>query len=229
MNEIPDGAGTECKLLDSALALFAEKGYKGTCIREIIERARVTRPVLYYYFKNKEDLFCRLVETSFAELDADLDRVIQTPGSCRYKLKSVMSTTFERAENSFDLVRLLLQAVFASPAEGLRLDMTKMVEGRLDRLAHIMQEGLDVGELAGGDALSLALVFASIMDMHIMAKMHRPESVLTPDLAHYLVDLFIQGAGNGATNKMQYAFRPAAGAHPYKDNPNAVLNRVAEK
>ena len=229
MNEIPDGAGTECKLLDSALALFAEKGYKGTCIREIIERAGVTRPVLYYYFKNKEDLFCRLVETSFAELDADLDRVIQAPGSCRSKLKSVMSTTFARAEESVGIVRLLLQAVFASPAEGLRLDMTKMVEGRLDRLARIMQEGLDAGELAGGDAQSLALVFVGIMDMHIMAKMHRPKAVLAPDLADYLVALFIQGAGGGVTNKMKRAFRPAAGARPYKNNPTAAQNRVAER
>ncbi|MCX5769714.1 MAG: TetR/AcrR family transcriptional regulator [Candidatus Hydrogenedentes bacterium] len=229
MEDSNNGASTECKLLESALALFSEKGYEGTSIREIIERAGVTRPVLYYYFKNKEDLFCRLVETSFAELGADLDRVIQAPGSCRSKLQSIMSATFERAENSFDVVRLLLQAVFASPAEGLRLDMTKLVEGRLDRLAAVVQEGLDAGELTGGDAQSLALVFAGIMDMHIMAKMHRPQAVLTPDLANYLVDLFIQGAGGGVTNKMQYAFRPAVGARPYKNNLDAKQNRVAEK
>ena len=229
MNEIPGGAGTECKLLDSALALFSEKGYKGTSIREIIERAGVTRPVLYYYFKNKEDLFCLIVETSYVELGADLDQIIQTPGTCHAKLTAVMSATFAGAEESVGIVRLLLQAVFASPAEGLRLDMTKMIEGRLDRLARIMQEGLDAGELDGGDAQSLALVFAGIMDMHIMAKMHRPQAVLTPDLANYLVDLFIQGAGGGVTNKMQYAFRPAAGARPYKNNLDAKQNRVAER
>ncbi|HUW62239.1 MAG TPA: TetR/AcrR family transcriptional regulator [Candidatus Bathyarchaeia archaeon] len=229
MNEIPGGTGTECKLLDSALALFSEKGYKGTTIREIIERAGVTRPVLYYYFKNKEDLFCRIVETSFAELGADLDQIIQTPGSCHAKLTAVMSATFAGAEESVGMVRLLLQAVFASPAEGLRLDMTKMVEGRLDRLARIMQEGLDAGELDGGDAQSLALVFAGIMDMHIMAKIYRPEAVLAPDLADYLVDLFVKGAGGGATNKMKTTFETAAGSRPYKNNPNAAQNRVAEK
>lgn len=229
MNEIPGGAGTECKLLDSALALFSEKGYKGTSIREIIERAGVTRPVLYYYFKNKEDLFCRIVETSFAELGADLDQIIQTPGTCRAKLTSVMSATFAGAEQSAGMVRLLLQAAFASPAEGLRLDMTKMIEGRLDRLAKIMQEGLDAGELDGGDAQSLALVFAGIMDMHIMAKMHRPEAVLALDLADYLVDLFIKGAGGGVTNKMKSAFRTAAGSRPYKSSRNVAKNRVAER
>lgn len=229
MEETTPCSATECKLLDSALALFSEKGYKGASIREIIEGAGVTRPVLYYYFKNKEDLFCRIVETSFAELGADLDRVIQTPGSCRSKLKSVMSTTFARAEESVGIVRLLLQAVFASPAEGLRLDMTKMVEERLGRLAKIMQEGLDAGELDGGDAESLALVFLGIMDMHIMAKMHRPKAVLAPDLADYLVDLFIKGAGGGVTSKLKSAFRPGAGSTPYKTSRNAAKNRVAER
>ena len=228
MDETLNGVGTECKLLDSALALFSEKGYKGTSIREIIERAGVTRPVLYYYFTNKEDLFCRIVETSFAELNADLDRVIQTPGTCRDKLVSVMSTTFARAEESLGIVRLLLQAVFSGPAEGLRLDITKMVEGRLDRLARIMQEGLDAGELDGGDAQSLAMVFLGVMDMHIMAKMHRPQAVLAPDLADYLVELFIKGAGGGVTIKLKSAFRPAA-AKPYKNRRDGAQNRVAER
>ncbi len=62
----------ETRLLESALTLFSDKGYEGTSIREIIEGAGVTRPVLYYYFENKEDLFRRLVETKFAELTRKL-------------------------------------------------------------------------------------------------------------------------------------------------------------
>lgn len=63
----------ETKLLRSALTLFSEKGYEGTSIREIIEGAGVTRPVLYYYFENKEDLFRRLFETTFSELIQRID------------------------------------------------------------------------------------------------------------------------------------------------------------
>jgi len=229
MDEIPNGVGSERKLLESALALFSEKGYEGTSIREIIERAGVTRPVLYYYFKNKEDLFCRLVETSFAELGADLDRIIQSAGTCSSKLKSVMNVTFARAENSLDLVRLLLQAVFSSPGNGLRLDTTKLAEERLARIADIMQEGLDAGELAGGDAETLALVFVGVMDMHIMAKVHRPEVVLAPEVADYLVDLFLRGAGGGVTNEMKCTFPLAARARAYQDKQGDANNRVAER
>ena len=49
-----DQNGVEARVLKSAIKLFSEKGYSATTIREIIAEAGVTRPVLYYYFKNKE-------------------------------------------------------------------------------------------------------------------------------------------------------------------------------
>ena len=52
MKTDPDSANeARTKLLESALTLFSQKGYEGTSIREIIQGAEVTRPVLYYYFR----------------------------------------------------------------------------------------------------------------------------------------------------------------------------------
>jgi AcrR family transcriptional regulator len=45
------------RLLETAIGMFAAKGYAGTSVREIVERAAVSKPVLYYYFKSKEGLF----------------------------------------------------------------------------------------------------------------------------------------------------------------------------
>ena len=43
--------------LSAARELFARKGYSGTSVREIVAAADVTKPVLYYYFRNKEGLY----------------------------------------------------------------------------------------------------------------------------------------------------------------------------
>ncbi len=50
------------RLLETATELFAEKGYAGTSVREIVDRAGVSKPVLYYYFKSKEGLFYAILE-----------------------------------------------------------------------------------------------------------------------------------------------------------------------
>ncbi len=40
---------SERRLLDCALTLFSTKGYVATGVRELIDLAGVTQPVLYYY------------------------------------------------------------------------------------------------------------------------------------------------------------------------------------
>jgi AcrR family transcriptional regulator len=52
-------------LLEAALALFAERGYRGTSVRDITRRAGVTEAVLYHYFANKVDLWTAVL-TAYA-------------------------------------------------------------------------------------------------------------------------------------------------------------------
>jgi len=51
-----NGNNAKERLLEAGTALFAERGYNGTFIREIVARAGVTKTVLYYYFKSKEGM-----------------------------------------------------------------------------------------------------------------------------------------------------------------------------
>lgn len=185
----------ETKLLESALSLFSDKGYEGTSIREIIEGAGVTRPVLYYYFENKEDLFRRLVEIKFAELTKNIEAIRNRAHTCVSRLKEIICAEFELAERNPEAVRLILQVVFSLPQQGPPLDKSKFLKIRFRLIEKIVQEGLDGQEICGGDAQSLALVFLGIMDMHIMAKSNRPETRLTRQLGEGLVDLFVEGAG----------------------------------
>lgn len=186
--------GAEARLLGSALTLFSEKGYNGTSIREIIERAGVTRPVLYYYFENKEALFGRLIEESFAKSTVALDRILATMEGCRERLKALMRSEFENAAVAPQLAALVLQAFFSRTEEAVRKEADALMRGHLRQIARIFEDGLRSNELRGGDPDSLALAFAALMDMHILAKLHAPEAQLTDEFADALVDLFLDGA-----------------------------------
>ena len=59
-----DEKGAGARLLEAATALFAEKGYASTYVREVVTRDGVTKPVLYYYFKNKGGLFCSILDSA---------------------------------------------------------------------------------------------------------------------------------------------------------------------
>jgi len=53
---------TRQRIQDVALELFAEQGYEKTSLREIAERLDVTKAVLYYHFKTKEEIIVSLFE-----------------------------------------------------------------------------------------------------------------------------------------------------------------------
>lgn len=188
-------ASAEQRLLTSALTLFSEKGYDATSIREIIERAGVTRPVLYYYFVNKEDLFRRLVEQCFNDMAAEFGRVSTTSGNCRDKLVALMSAAFDFVEHSPETIRLIVQIFFSPPRQGPKLNKNDLwYTYRFRHVSAVMKEGMGTGELGAGDAETLAWVFIGIMDMHVMTKTNLPGAHLTHELAEGLVDLFVNGA-----------------------------------
>jgi AcrR family transcriptional regulator len=65
-------ATTKRALVEVALELFAEKGYAGTSLDEIVAGARVTKGALYHHFKGKQELF----EAAFVSVeDAAAERI----------------------------------------------------------------------------------------------------------------------------------------------------------
>lgn len=59
---------TREKLLKSAMAEFSENGYMKASLRKICADAGVTTGALYFFFKNKNDLFAAIVDTPLKEL-----------------------------------------------------------------------------------------------------------------------------------------------------------------
>lgn len=57
-------------LTESAAAEFFEKGYMKASLRKICANAGVTTGALYFFFKDKEDLFAAIVEPPLDELKA---------------------------------------------------------------------------------------------------------------------------------------------------------------
>lgn len=65
-----DERETKEKLLQSARAEFLAKGYQGASLRSICKASGVTTGALYFFFKDKDDLFCNVVGHMMDRLNA---------------------------------------------------------------------------------------------------------------------------------------------------------------
>jgi len=58
---------TRDKILESAIRLFAEKGFSGTTTREIAGKAGVNEALIFRYFSTKRDLYSAIIERKISE------------------------------------------------------------------------------------------------------------------------------------------------------------------
>lgn len=50
------------KIIHTATILFGENGYSGTSIGDISKKADISRGILYYYVKNKDELYIKCIQ-----------------------------------------------------------------------------------------------------------------------------------------------------------------------
>ena len=80
----PKARQTRAHILETALALFAEKGYANTTLREIATAADVSLGLTYRYFARKEELIFTLYQRLAEELQADADNLPVSPVAERF-------------------------------------------------------------------------------------------------------------------------------------------------
>lgn len=75
------------KILDTALALFASRGFEGTTVEAVADALGYTKPALYYYFSSKEEMFKSIVLDSLREANAQIELICAREGSPSEKLR----------------------------------------------------------------------------------------------------------------------------------------------
>lgn len=60
---------TQQEILRAAKACFAERGFRGTSMREVARRAGVTQPLIHHYFGSKDELSRAVLRVALEEYD----------------------------------------------------------------------------------------------------------------------------------------------------------------
>jgi AcrR family transcriptional regulator len=72
---------TKRRVIAAASTLFAERGYRGTTVRDIAQRARVNLAAAHYHFGSKETLYIEVLRGQFADMMAELGKRGGRPGA----------------------------------------------------------------------------------------------------------------------------------------------------
>jgi TetR/AcrR family transcriptional repressor of mexJK operon len=63
----PEDRDRRQQILDAAQQIFAQKGFEGASIKDLAKAAKISPGLLYWYFKDKTDLFVSLISERIEE------------------------------------------------------------------------------------------------------------------------------------------------------------------
>ena len=184
----------------AAIQLFSEKGYAATSTREICQRARVTKPVLYYHFGSKDQLYLELVVDACNEVRKQLILAAQRGANSREKIVDVLTADFADTTRNPGLTRVLLRSVFAPEKNSPAVDYLEIALEWIRLLETIVAEGVQRGEMKG-NPWEIAEAIMGVHLIYTMGFLLTGQPVLDRPLALRIVDLFFRGCSSNVTER----------------------------
>jgi AcrR family transcriptional regulator len=121
------------QLLDIGRTLFASKGFDGTSVEEIAEKAGVSKPVVYEHFGGKEGLYAVVVDREVSRL---LDRITASlvGGHPRELLEQAAGALLEYVERDTDGFRILVRDSPVASSSGTFASMLSDVATQVEHV-----------------------------------------------------------------------------------------------
>jgi AcrR family transcriptional regulator len=174
------------RILEEGWRLFQQKGYRGVTVDELCLRCGLTKPTLYYYFEDKENLFVQVLQYRLRGFHKEVER----PGTLVERLRYVATNILDSFQTEYSA--LLRDREHLKKPENL-LKIRDAFRGELfGPLYSLMQAGIDQGELAPDNPEVLTLIFLGIVNNFIGKAAEF--GVDNATLARQLTAYFLNGA-----------------------------------
>lgn len=151
-------------IIETALDLFAAKGFEGTSIRDIADKASVNLAMVNYYFGSKEKLFENIVKEKTAVTRARLDEILHNKelGSIE-KINAVIDSYSEKLFTHRTLHRLIQQELILNLREQLQSSIVEILYPNSQFIKNIIEAGIKKGEFKKVDVeLTIATMMGTI-------------------------------------------------------------------
>ena len=125
-------------ILDTAEALFLEKGYAATTLKQVAEACEVTRPVIYEHYPGKEELFLACAYRARTQFELELGEVLDNEkDSYDQILYRAADVFFSMLEKNPKRWMMLFGATLASSGT-LSEGLSKLRQGTIDKIADMI-------------------------------------------------------------------------------------------
>ncbi len=189
------------RLLSAALDLFTTKGYASTTVREIVAAAGVSKPALYYYFRNKEGIYLELMREAFEKFSEIHGRIFEEEGNAREKIVRLSLRVFELVRANIGVTRLMYAIYYGPPQGAPFFDFDAVHMKFQDAILRLVGEGIASGEFRREIPEDIMWALIGVLNVAIEVELCHPERGLSGEgierVLNVILDAVAAQAGTG--------------------------------
>ena len=186
-----DSSSARDELLNTAIQLFAHKGFKGTSIRDIADAHDVSVSNIYHYFGNKEGLWLAIIERSVKDLPKRLSTAVESHSDPIERLRVLVRTHLENVERHHQEAR-----IFFVDESMLSPDGSKMIRAVQQKIFDIyvkeISAMMELGLLRVENVKITALNILALINWHLRW-FQVDGSLPATVLQDYIIDFALNG------------------------------------
>lgn len=169
---------TRAQILEAAAEIFAARGYRGTSVKDVAERAGMTKGAVYFHFPSKESLAVAVVEEHYRRWPVAMEE-IRAQGFSPLATVEEMLTRAARAFRDEPVMqagaRLQNERAFIDAELPLPyVDWTQLLQA-------LLQDAREVGQLRADvepESAARALVAAFFGMQHVSDNLHQRADIM---------------------------------------------------
>ncbi len=134
-------------LIDIAEKIFSQLGFDRTTMEIIAREARKGKSTLYYYFKNKEQLFAAVVEKEANYILGELMKIVSSRDNARTTMKRYAKKRFQLVRNLMNYYHVIKNDDYYRYYPMINKYRHKHDEYEVQLIKQILIKGIQNGEI----------------------------------------------------------------------------------
>ena len=177
-------------VLQAAAQLFNERGFHATSLDDIAARLNVTKPTLYYYVKNKDEILLQCVSQGLTMMLEGIDASRAAGGKAIDQLITCMQVYARIVTQDFGMC-LIRVGDEQLPPEA-RKELRRLKSAIDQEFRRLVADGVKEGSLAPCDPKMTAFVIAGALSW--IGRWYKPGGEYTPEqVAAQCIDTLMGG------------------------------------
>jgi AcrR family transcriptional regulator len=186
------------KIIESATIVFARQGFANTRMDDVADEAGLSKGLLYWYFKSKEEIIIAIADVLFGVEFRKMQKLSVEGRTARACLEEFLEFFLQDLHSMLKIAPVVYEFYsLAFRNATVRKVLHEYLNRFVTALEPIVQHGMDSGEFTTGSARQVTIAIGSALEGTMLLWAYAPDIVVPEEQLRISMALILDGLEKG--------------------------------